>query len=196
MYAQITTRCNMSCEHCGMNCTAQGEDMSFDNFKLICDETGYIMIGGGEPTIHPQFEKFLLYAIGHCEHVTIITNGSMTDTSLALAAINSDDFCAYLSQDPYHDPIDEKVVKAFKNQNQIRNTSRQLINAGRCDFGKSDKCICDGDPFVRPNGDIHQCGCKDSPKVGHVSDGYPEPMEGSDEEWICHKELKKSSSKS
>ena len=191
MYAQITTRCNMSCSHCGMNCTAQGKDMSFKNFKEICYESSYIVIGGGEPTIHPKFEKFLLYAIGHCEHVTIITNGSITDTSLALAHLNSDDFCAQLSQDPYHDPIDDRVIEAFKRVDAIRDTSRNLINAGRCDFGDKNECICEGDPFVRPNGDIHQCGCEDSPKVGHISKGCPEPLENSYNEWICHKQIKK-----
>jgi MoaA/NifB/PqqE/SkfB family radical SAM enzyme len=55
----------------------------------------------------------------------------------------------------------------------------------------TDECICDGDPFVRPNGNVHQCGCLDSPCVGNVFDGF-EPLEyRSDKEyedpWQCYK---------
>jgi len=174
-----------------MNCIAKGEDMSFVNFKRVCDESDCIIIGGGAPTIHPKFEKFLMYAIGNCEFVTVITNGSMTDISLAMVKMNSDDFCVQLSQDPYHDPIDERVVRAFTEADAIRNTSHNLVKAGRCDFGISDECICDGDPFVRPNGNIYQCGCLDSPKVGHIKNGYPNPMDNEYDEWLCHKEITK-----
>ncbi len=30
MYIQITTRCNMFCEHCCMNATADGDDMNIE----------------------------------------------------------------------------------------------------------------------------------------------------------------------
>jgi len=164
MYIQITNRCNMSCEHCGMNCTAQGEDMTpktFKNALSYCDEV--VSIGGGEPTIHPKFKQFLFDAIGHCEYVWMATNGSMTEIALTLSKMAKKGIisCA-LSQDPYHDPIDEKVVEAFtqgqKNAlagehdcREIRNVYGNEINGGRCDFGKEDGCICSG-LIVRPNG--------------------------------------------
>ena len=160
MYIQITTRCNMKCRHCGMNCTSKGRDMDFDTFKEALKHSEYITLGGGEPTIHPFFEKFLFYAIAHCEGVHIITNGKKTDIALALAKmnnINEGAFSAELSQDPYHEPIDPKVVKAFGKN--IRNNSRQLINAGRCDWGDNEDCICE-DMFVLPNGAVKQCGCE------------------------------------
>lgn len=34
MYIQITNRCNMSCPHCGMNCTAEGQDMTMETFMF------------------------------------------------------------------------------------------------------------------------------------------------------------------
>lgn len=186
MYVQITTRCNMSCEHCGMNCTAKGDDMSFETFKAALSFADFVTLGGGEPTIHPDFCQFLLYAIAHCDGVFVITNGSMTDISLAMAKMNCETFGCELSLDDFHDPIDPKVVSAFKKIDSIRDTSRNLIKAGRCDWGREDKCICDGETFVKPNGDIHQCGCEDSPKVGTV---FEDEWSRKDNEWNCHKNL-------
>jgi len=193
MYIQVTSKCNMSCDHCGMNCTAQGEDMTFATFKAAIKHTDMITIGGGEPTIHPDFGNFLLYAIGHCDHVHIITNGSMTDTSLALARLSegSETFGAKLSLDSYHDPIDPRVIDAFKGS--IRDNDENPIMAGRCDWGDEDICICEGDAFVLPNGDVNQCGCGDSPKVGSVYDEELKPLTNDEEdwgEWLCHKKLK------
>jgi MoaA/NifB/PqqE/SkfB family radical SAM enzyme len=176
-----------------MNATAKGENMSFKTFKQAVDHSCGIVLGGGEPTIHPRFNDFLMYALAHCDFVTVITNGSMTDTALALARLNCEELSAELSQDAYHDPIDERVVKAFEKIGQIRNTTargRIPIKAGRCDWGR-EECICDGDPFVKPNGDVHQCGCDDSPKVGHISDELLEPIDNPYNEWLCHKEIKK-----
>lgn len=191
MYIQITTRCNMTCAHCGMNCTAKGEDMTFKTFKQAIEMSDLIVIGGGEPTVHPQIEKFIFYAVANCEDVCIITNGKLKDKAIAIARLSDvcENFNSQLSQDQFHDPIDVEVIKAFGDR--IRDTSNNLVDAGRCDFGFSDECICDGNPFVRPNGNVYQCGCLDSPCVGNVFDGF-EPLEyRSDEEyedpWQCYK---------
>ena len=165
--------------------------MDFRTFKAALKHADSICIGGGEPTIHPKFEKFLFYALAHCDYIQMVTNGSITNTALALAKLNQmgEGFYAELSQDPYHDPIEQKVIDAFKNR--IWDTSKHLINAGRCDFGVRDDCICDGDPFVKPNGDVHQCGCEDSPKVGTVFDKELRPINSYENygEWICHKKV-------
>ena len=49
MYIQITTRCNMTCEHCCYACTNEGIDMSLVTFKaaLELSEASYVSIGGG-----------------------------------------------------------------------------------------------------------------------------------------------------
>lgn len=61
-YIQVTTRCNMFCEHCGFSCTAEGEDMSMEVFErtLQVFEGSYITIGGGEPTLHPKIFEMVL----------------------------------------------------------------------------------------------------------------------------------------
>jgi MoaA/NifB/PqqE/SkfB family radical SAM enzyme len=155
-----------------------------------------IVLGGGEPTIHPKFEQFLFYAVANVEYVHVITNGKLTDKAIALARLankeDSNNVChlsAELSQDDYHEEIDERVVAEFDDY--IRNTSSHLTNSGRCDFGINDDCICEGDPFVRPNGDVYQCGCEDSPKVGDVFNGFESLTDHGDGEWSCHRECDK-----
>jgi len=184
MYVQITRKCNMTCAHCGFACTNRGRHMPFDTFKAAIDcNDGAVTLGGGEPTLHPDFEKMLFYALANVDFVTVITNGSITDTALALARMANDEcFCAQLSQDEYHDPIDERVVRAYERMGGTRNTTRyhQPVREGRCTWGV-EGCICNGDPFVRTNGIVYQCGCARSIKVGDVFNGF----EGLDEEWIC-----------
>jgi len=97
MYIQITTRCNMHCAHCGMSCTAQGEDMSLQTFRQALEYSeDTVAIGGGEPTIHPLFWQ------------------KMTETALALAGLAKRGIIGCdLSQDDYHEPVDPRVVEAF-----------------------------------------------------------------------------------
>ena len=60
-------------------------------------------------------------------------------------------------------------------------------------FGVKDicLCLCEGDPFVKPNGDVYQCGFDDSPKVGDVFNGFKSMVNEDDEQWLCHKRYKK-----
>lgn len=191
MYIQITTRCNMSCEHCGMNCTKEGQDMSVKTWnKAIALAENYdssISIGGGEPTLHKKFWNFLMESIGSCENVWLATNGSIKKTALTLAKMAQKGIigCA-LSQDDYHDPIDQEVINAFNRDygdygkydkhdiygrnvedcREIRDVTGKEINAGRCDFGE-EGCVCP-DIIIKPDGSIMACGCDDAVSFGHV----------------------------
>lgn len=186
MYLQITTRCNMTCEHCCMNCTSQGEDMTIETmrnaFKEVGDES--VAIGGGEPTTHPLFWQILGESLGLSEYIWLATNGSVTNIALPLArmAKNGVIGCA-LSQDYYHDEIDDEVIQAFtKNPKtiygskendlrEIRDVSRLVLDHGRAkenSLSENADCCC-ADLFVKPNGDVMACGCEGSPCFGNVN---------------------------
>ena len=189
MYLQITNRCNMSCAHCGMNCTAKGEDMTPRMYKkaieYIASISESITIGGGEPTLHKHFWEIMGLSLGSVENVWLATNGSITDTALKLANMARRGVigCA-LSQDYYHDPIDERVVQAFQKDRkslgngisvyanndrdlrEIRDVSDNIVNAGRCNFGE-DGCVC-SEIIITPDGTIMGCGCDDAPSFGNV----------------------------
>lgn len=208
-----------------MNATAKGIDMTLDTFQAACqqaeDHGESIQLGGGEPTLHPEFERFLMIALAHSSDdmgVWLATNGSQTERALAIAKLAKRGVIgAALSQDEWHDPIDPEVVQAFTREQQahsfrddhdrreIRSVTR-IIRAGRAarrdfDYETVAMCACDGDPFVDPAGNVHQCGCKNSPVVGNVRDGYTSLVDQWDlyeaagstsvDTWSCYKEIEK-----
>ncbi|MFA5234782.1 MAG: hypothetical protein WC390_10315 [Sulfurimonas sp.] len=202
-----------------VSATKRGEDMSWETFKCavdMADEYGeYITLGGGEPTLHPDFDRMLMYAIAHA-NVYIVTNGSQTDRALALAALAKRGVigCA-LSQDVWHDPIDESVVKAFTKKpfikyNEVDNDEREIRDIGRYFNGKTSGvfrqgraarrifvennlteigCACENEPFVRPSGKVYQCGCKNSPCRGDVFNGFSSEDASIFGEWRCYRKI-------
>ncbi len=75
----ITNTCNANCHYC-FKPNSKSEYISFDNFsKLACffSEAGVprIRLMGGEPSIHPDFNKLTRIAQEKFSIVTIFTNG-------------------------------------------------------------------------------------------------------------------------
>ncbi len=197
MYLRLTTRCDMTCAHCCVSATAKGQDMSMETYKqaieLGSQHGCYFVLGGGEPTLHPDFETMLMIAIAESDEMLplVVTNGSQTKRALLLAKLAKKGVIhAELSQDEYHDPIDDDVVYAFEKIGAIRDNSNKLIKVGRATklYAEgykpvyehvADQCSCDTWQ-VFPNGKIKQCGCPRSPIVGHVGmeiDGPAIPSE-------------------
>lgn len=188
MYIKITTRCNMHCRHCCNACTSKGKDMTIETYKkalrLAEDHGETISLGGGEPTIHPQFWEFLGLALGADVEegfVWLATNGSITQTALSLARMAKRGLLGVaLSLDAYHDPIDPKVIAAFKkdkreysgfdnrtpDSREIRDVTGKEIKSGRCKTGE-EGCCCE-DIAIEPDGTIRGCGCKTAPVWGTV----------------------------
>lgn len=191
MYLRLTSKCNMSCGHCNFACTKDGEDMSLATLEKALEyNDGMICLGGGEPTIHPQFWEMFMTTFAHpnTEEIFIVTNGSVTTTSLALAKLaKAGVIGAALSQDEWHDEIDSDVVEAFTkrrsrthsndypsdDRREIR-TVTALAYGGRCDWGNKDWCACP-EITVEPNGDVYSCGCHKRIKLGDVFSGFEIP---------------------
>lgn len=189
MYLQITTRCNMSCEHCCFDCGPIGIDMSHDTvLKALgmaedVGDTSVIAIGGGEPTLHQMFWEILGLCMSRIDAggVWLATNGSRKRDALKLAELARAGIigCA-LSQDWFHGPINQAVIDAF-TRDTVQNISgmygrendldRREIRCVNCDvlgvgralknmvFDKEDECVCD-DLFVSPDGRVWSCGCQ------------------------------------
>jgi MoaA/NifB/PqqE/SkfB family radical SAM enzyme len=163
---------------------------TFRNALTYCCEQ--ITIGGGEPTLHPQFWDIIAESLAFGD-VWLATNGSMTQTALTLAGMAKKGILGCdLSLDDYHDPIEQEVIEAFmvskkqyrnqisyydrenKDYRNIRNVSGDEVKSGRCDFGVEDKCVCD-DFIITPNGDVMACGCDDAPCLGNVNEHFETP---------------------
>lgn len=215
MYLQITTRCNMLCAHCCFSCSEHGEDMSLEVAIKALDIAKYygyeIAIGGGEPTLHNDFELILCKAIiasrGSGCPTFIVTNGTNKDRSALISALSmSGVIVGGLSRDEWHGNIEEEVVKMFdvkkddffgrNNDNRFIRRVRKLVDSGRASmlsesFELDDGCCC-SDVFVKPDGTIMYCGCSDSIVIGDVFNGIDEKFVNIDESSMmdrCHKYL-------
>lgn len=98
IYLQITTQCNMTCAHCSFSCGVgyRYEEMSWETFCYgldLAEELGLLInIGGGEPTLHPEFWRMLQEALRtDIESVWLATNGKKTEDSIALAILAGDE---------------------------------------------------------------------------------------------------------
>ena len=92
MYMQITTKCNMTCEHCCYSCTKYGRHGDYNTILaaiMFAREHGEetISIGGGEPTLHPRFFDILKMCLQDFDYVWMATNGSQTEIMHRLSNI-------------------------------------------------------------------------------------------------------------
>jgi MoaA/NifB/PqqE/SkfB family radical SAM enzyme len=172
----------MHCSHCLFNYGngKKGKHMPIDMFRHIMkrayEYSSIVNVGGGEITLYDNFEQMIgILACYKSDDITpfIVTNGSITDKALLLnrLAISGIISCD-LSQDPFHDPIDREVIKAFEARNAIRNVvkhDQSLLNAGRAknldhSYEMRKDCPCDAIQFY-PTGVVKTCGCARSPII-------------------------------
>jgi hypothetical protein len=156
-------------------------DMSMNVFKKcieVAEEMGEtISIGGGEPTLHPNFWEIIGITLGAETDPGIppfiATNGSITEISIKLASMARRGIIyAALSLDSFHDPIDEEVIQAFGHYDmgkkregdlrEIRDVSDHVCEQGRATnnvYDTTKDCACPG-LFVDPIGTVFACGCR------------------------------------
>lgn len=186
MYLQLTTRCNMTCAHCCFSANHQGDDMSEATFrqalKFAHSLGEYLVLGGGEPTVHPAFLDLLGLAIVHNPMagempVLVVTNGKRKSIALRLAELARDGTVqAELSLDEFHDPISQEVVMAFQPRERqdryfesgsrdlrgVRSVERIVpVGRGLTEETATERegCCCES-LLVDPSGKLYACGCK------------------------------------
>ena len=200
MYLRITSKCNMRCGHCGYSCEpGKGEHMTMATFHAalgVTQDLGqHLVLGGGEPTLHPHFESITLQAMAASEEspLLIVTNGTHKRRSLMLATLAKQGCLdAELSNDVWHDDsmVNIEVYHAFEGR--LRNVTGKEVCVGRfletscLDWGdvEHNNCVCP-DWTVEPDGTIKQCGCEDAPIIGNVTDGIFSPYTSCSGE-CCH----------
>jgi len=93
---ELTYACNLSCAHClSSSGRRDPRELTTAEAKAVIDELQrmqvfYINIGGGEPTVRPDFWELLDYSIAHDVGVKFSTNGLKIDKARAaqLAAMD------------------------------------------------------------------------------------------------------------
>jgi hypothetical protein len=190
------------------------DEYAFRNACHLASNTGseYITLGGGEPTLHPKFRRFVEIGLDFGLQVFLVTNGSRQHQIQWL--INQQDLYGYdkinfeVSIDDFHDGslVEPWVYNWAKNshRSRARNTQQRLLPLGRAkdllvnsrgysfnwapDYAKT-ACICDS-LTVKVDGTLQFCGCKDSHVYGNVVDDrcWPNRMPRCDGE-LCWQQL-------
>lgn len=152
MLVKITTQCNMGCKHCMENALPEGQHMSLETFHKVCDfilrnDFMFMLISGGEPTEHPQFEELIKIALTTGLKTVVLSNGLFLTTEnrdafLSLGAdfqiINDPEYYP-IKVEPFNHPriqvFDTKIMaplspfgRALKNNLKIGRSSPMCFN--------------------------------------------------------------------
>ncbi len=93
---ELTYACNLACVHClSSSGRRDPHELSTEQCKAVIDELErmqvfYVNIGGGEPTIRPDFWELVDYATAHHVGVKFSTNGSRITPEIAAKLAGSD----------------------------------------------------------------------------------------------------------
>jgi radical SAM protein with 4Fe4S-binding SPASM domain len=87
IFIHITRRCNLRCPHCYVNADHNAKDLPtswiIDLIDILSAKGGNnLTISGGEPLLHPDIEKILLYASSKLT-VRLLTNGTKISDRMA-----------------------------------------------------------------------------------------------------------------
>lgn len=87
---QITARCNLHCPHCYAESSFGGENIAWQDFILALDNFSragvfQVALGGGEPTLHPQFKEMLKAVRERGMVPNLTTNGKILTAETAKA---------------------------------------------------------------------------------------------------------------
>jgi len=143
MYFQLTTKCNMTCAHCCFAATNRGDDMTRETFLRALEfaeaHGELVTLGGGEPTVHPEFFEFLdktmeRYQRGRIEMPPlVVTNGKQVKKARKLLEYVAEERPVHvdLSLDDYHDPIHPEIEAAFKAHERERRMNSRFGGSHR-----------------------------------------------------------------
>ncbi len=87
LFFEITNKCNLSCRHCGSQCTERGQMLSAEDVRSVLQsirgERPTICLTGGEPMLHPAFFEIAkcVRDMGFCWGMT--TNATLIEQTEA-----------------------------------------------------------------------------------------------------------------
>lgn len=199
MHLQITTKCNFLCGHCCYSCNKNGKHMpqhiALDAIRFASNYTETIAIGGGEPTLHPDFDMILAHCLNAFGYTWLATNGSRNRKMEMLYRLLTEGFweideyraiqadrkrlAVTLSNDYYHKVFWtdetyrwERIWRQHRFElRDVTVSNKGVIRQGRAaknnDYMTEGDCVCSTN-IIKPSGGVYFCGCKDAPKIGTI----------------------------
>jgi wyosine [tRNA(Phe)-imidazoG37] synthetase (radical SAM superfamily) len=117
----LTTACNFACDHCIdwdiLNSGISHEDEPLRASLAHMAAHGMrsvILIGGGEPTVHPRFREIVRFLKGLGQQVAIVSNGSRNDRILDIVDVLDEQDWIRLSLDSGTDATFQTMHKPKK----------------------------------------------------------------------------------
>ncbi|QWZ07071.1 mycofactocin radical SAM maturase [Nocardioides panacis] len=142
---ELTYACNLACVHCLSSSGRRDPDeLSTDECKALIDEFErmqifYVNIGGGEPTVRPDFWELLDYAVDHHVGVKFSTNGFRITPERAAKLAATDYVDVQISLDGATAEVNDHVRGAGTYDAAMR-AMANLQAAGMKDFKMSVVC--------------------------------------------------------
>jgi mycofactocin radical SAM maturase len=133
---ELTYACNLSCVHClSSSGRRDPRELSTAEAKSVVDELQrmqvfYVNIGGGEPTVRPDFWELLDYAIDHQVGVKFSTNGVRLDQKRAAQLARTD----YVDVQISLDGATASVNDAVRGPGSYAMATRALENLAEAGF--------------------------------------------------------------
>jgi mycofactocin biosynthetic radical S-adenosylmethionine protein MftC len=132
---ELTYACNLSCVHCLSSSGRRDPDeLSTTECKALIDEFArmqvfYVNIGGGEPTVRPDFWELVDYAVEHGVGVKFSTNGVKITPEVAQRLARSEYVDVQISLDGATEQVNDAVRGPGSYRTAIR-AMRALADAG------------------------------------------------------------------
>lgn len=136
MILNITNKCLMECSHCMNDCHPCGDDMSLETFEQALKfmyklKPIPILVGGGEPTLHPNFIEITnrTMRMGYMHEVIITSNGMFLEDKQLFDKYMSLKFDFQITNDPRFYP--RKIKKIEHKRIVYEDHLRALYPLGR-----------------------------------------------------------------
>ncbi len=142
---ELTYACNLACVHCLSSSGRRDPDeLSTEECKALIDEFErmqifYVNIGGGEPTVRPDFWELLDYAVEHHVGVKFSTNGFRITPERAAKLAATDYVDVQISLDGATAEVNDPIRGAGTYDAAMR-AMANLQAAGMRDFKMSVVC--------------------------------------------------------
>lgn len=132
---ELTYACNLACVHClSSSGRRDPRELTTDECKAVIDELErmqvfYVNIGGGEPTVRPDFWELVDYAADHHVGVKFSTNGVRITPEIARRLAGSDYLDVQISLDGATPEVNDAVRGTGSYATAVR-AMENLADAG------------------------------------------------------------------